>query len=55
MEDHTKEVRFDQYCKSCEFKDLEETKDPCNDCLNEPCNINSHKPVYWKERVSTNE
>lgn len=48
MEDHTKEVRFDEYCKDCEHYELEETEDPCNECLNEPCNINSHKPVFWK-------
>lgn len=56
MEDHTKEVRFDIYCKKCEFKDKVETDDPCNDCLNEPANINSHRPVYFKEKEGlTNE
>lgn len=28
-----KEVYFDQYCKSCKHHGLEESKDPCNDCL----------------------
>ena len=27
-----KEVYFDQYCKSCKYHGLEESKDPCNDC-----------------------
>lgn len=36
-----KEVYFDQYCK---YHGLEESKDPCNDCLAEPSNTNSHKP-----------
>lgn len=31
-----KEVYFDQYCKSCKHHGLEESKDPCNDCLAEP-------------------
>lgn len=31
-----KEVYFDQYCKSCKHHGLEESKDPCNDCLTEP-------------------
>lgn len=41
-----KEVYFDQYCKSCKYHGLEESKDPCNDCLAEPSNTNSHKPNY---------
>lgn len=36
-----KEVYFDQYCKSCKYHGLEESKDPCNDCLAEPSNTNS--------------
>lgn len=35
-----KEVYFDQYCKSCKHHGLEESKDPCNDCLTEPSNTN---------------
>ena len=38
-----------KHCKTCEYKDLEEKIDPCNDCLAEPMNANSDKPVYWKE------
>ena len=48
MDTITKEVYFDQYCKSCKNSDLEESKDPCHDCLQTPVNYNSHKPVYWK-------
>lgn len=40
-----KEVYFDQYCKSCKHNGLKESKDPCNDCLAEPSNTNSHKPM----------
>ena len=49
MENIYKEVDFKTYCKTCEHKDLEEKFDPCNDCLAEPMNANSDKPVYWKE------
>lgn len=45
----TKRLDFKTYCKTCEHKDLEEKFDPCNDCLAEPMNANSDKPVYWKE------
>lgn len=33
-----KEVYFDQYCKSC------------NDCLAEPGNTNSHKPMNYESK-----
>ena len=45
-----KEVFFDKYCKLCEHKDKKETEDPCWDCLKEPANLNSHKPVKWEEK-----
>ncbi len=49
MESKTKEVRFDLYCKTCKDYKLEESQDPCNECLNEPSNEDSHKPVNWRE------
>lgn len=42
-------VRFDQYCKTCKHCDLAESEDPCNECLTEPVNLYSHKPVNWKQ------
>ena len=45
-----KEVYFDQYCKTCKYCELKEVKDPCNDCLTEPSNINSNKPVNYKNK-----
>ena len=44
-----KEVYFDAYCKKCKYSKTEEFKDPCNDCLDNPYNINSHKPVNYDE------
>ena len=52
MEDSYKEVYFDQYCKTCKYKELSEDKDPCDDFLNEPVNVYSHKPVKWKSKDS---
>lgn len=46
-----KEVYFDQYCKSCKYHGLEESKDPCNDCLAEPSNTNSHKPMNYEAKT----
>lgn len=45
-----KEVYFDKYCKTCQHEKVKEADDPCYDCLNEPVNLNSHKPVKYLER-----
>ena len=49
MEIIEKIVEFDKYCKTCQFKDLKEHEDPCHDCLNNPVNVNSKRPVNYKE------
>ena len=46
-----KEVYFNQYCPKCKFKDVDE-HDPegeCWDCLESPTNVDSHKPINFKE------
>lgn len=48
--DNTKEVYFNEYCKICKYSKNSETEDPCYDCLHEPVNIDSHKPVYFHEK-----
>ena len=45
-----KEVYFDQYCKTCKHEKVEDVKDPCNECLGEPTNVYSHKPVKWEAK-----
>ena len=50
MSENYKEVYFDQYCKTCKYKDMKETDDPCDECLYEPMNLYSHKPVKWEEK-----
>ena len=50
MDEGYKEVYFHEYCKSCKYKDLKDTEDPCNKCLGEPANLYSHKPVKYKEK-----
>lgn len=47
--DGYKEVYFHEFCKTCIHKEIDDVKDPCNDCLGEPCNLYSHKPVYYEE------
>ena len=48
MSESYKEVYFGDYCNTCKHLKLEEYEDPCHDCLNEPVNVYSHKPVYYK-------
>lgn len=49
METRTKEVFFDIYCKTCKYYELQPYLNPCNQCLAEPYNEDSHKPVEYKE------
>lgn len=43
-----KEVYFDQYCGTCKYRDCHEDDSPCDDCLAQPTNEWSHKPVEYK-------
>ena len=49
MENLDKEVYFGVYCPQCRHWEEAEWADPCADCLNEPKNTDSHKPVYFEE------
>ena len=44
-----KEVRYDIYCKSCEFFTCSASNDPCNECLGRPSNQDSKVPVNFKQ------
>lgn len=48
--DGMKFVNFDEYCKTCRHYDKSEDSDPCSECLIEPANQYSHKPVKWEEK-----
>ena len=50
MEGKQKEVYFHIYCVKCEHKDIPEEEDPCRDCLTQGWNIDSHKPINYKEK-----
>lgn len=50
MENMYKEVYFNQFCQSCKFEEKKEEEDPCYDCLAEPMNVHSHRPVKWEEK-----
>ena len=50
MEYRFKEVYFDNFCALCKHKDNKESEPPCDDCLNEPVNENSHRPLYFEKK-----
>lgn len=50
MEIVEKIVEFDKYCKTCKWKDTDDNLDPCNECLANPVNENSKKPVNYEEK-----
>ena len=49
MQIETKIVAFEVYCSKCKYAKTEDMEDPCNECLTNPTNINSHKPVNFEE------
>ena len=49
--DERKEVYFDKYCNKCVACDKTADEEPCCDCLEEPVNLYSHKPVKFKSKL----
>lgn len=45
-----KEVLFGKFCPVCEFAEKLENEEPCDECLEQPVNQDSHKPVCFKEK-----
>lgn len=45
-----REVDFAKYCATCKHENIAENKDPCCECMDYGCNIESCKPVNWEEK-----
>ena len=45
-----KEVYFHEFCPSCKHEKVKDTDEPCNECLDNPINLFSHRPVKWEEK-----
>lgn len=43
-------VDFATYCPKCQFEKRPEEKDPCHKCLGQGWNVDSKKPIMYKER-----
>lgn len=54
MENQYKFVDFQAYCERCKYKNIkdEDGEEPCNECLGEPVNVNSSKPVKFEQKES---
>ena len=48
MDSCFKEVNFALYCKTCEHKDLEGFKSPCNECMEVPMREGTSKPEKYE-------
>lgn len=44
-----KEVCYDKCCKTCKHFNKKEKENPCFECLNNPVNLYSHKPMKYEE------
>ena len=48
--DGYKMVYYHEYCSKCKHEKVKDEDDPCAECLEEPVNVNSHKPVKFEEK-----
>lgn len=49
-----KEVIFGDYCKKCVYKDLSDQEEPCFECIAEPTNLWTHRPIKFEEDPKVN-
>ena len=47
-----KEVYFNKWCPKCRHFKLPENEEPCEECLSNPSQIDSHKPLKFEKGVS---
>jgi hypothetical protein len=50
MEIEYQEVKFHKYCPKCKYKDLKDTESPCCECMEEPINQYTDRPVKFEEK-----
>ena len=52
-------VDFGEYCATCKYENTKEADEPCRECLENPTNIYTDKPIKWvedeKKKVETDE
>jgi len=55
MDENIKFVEFEKFCKDCKYYNKDESEEPCYECLTNPVNEGSIKPVRYKEDTSKNK
>lgn len=50
MEYPEKFVEFDKFCETCKYKDIKQDEEPCNECLENPVNEHSIKPIKYEKQ-----
>lgn len=50
MDHEEKIVDYYTWCQKCKHQNLDETKEPCNECLSYPTNLNSTKPIKFTSK-----
>lgn len=51
MNNVLKEVDFYGYCATCKYEKEAETSEKCSECLENPVNFESERPVCWEEKL----
>lgn len=46
--DGQKEVYFDKFCSTCVNRDVDDLEMPCDECLGEPTNLYSNRPIKYE-------
>ena len=49
-EGEKKEVYFGDYCFNCKHYPKGSAEEPCNECLGQPWNYDSHKPINFEKK-----
>lgn len=50
MKTNYKEVRYDIYCPKCVHEKKKESEDPCDECLEHGCGVDSKRPIHFKKK-----
>ena len=50
MEKLYREVKYDKFCPTCKHEKKPETGAHCAECIDEPLNLYTEKPVKWEEK-----
>lgn len=48
MESREHIVEYDQFCNNCKYKDLPDGAIPCDECLTNPVNTDSRRPIKYE-------